>query len=74
MGYARYPKDAMLPPSELFTIYALPEELNYDPLRRRSDWFNIEVYSKPKVCPFGDDAKLTPLCEIVPAPFWNSDL
>lgn len=45
MGYARYPDDILMPETQILTIYAYPEELNYSQIRSKP-WFNLEAFDK----------------------------
>ena len=67
-GYNRFPNDARSPNSQVLTIYAYPEELNYNEIRTKTNWFNLEVFNKipPR--------KLNSLADIVPAEFVATDL
>ena len=68
MGYPRYPDD-LYPQTQLFTVYAVPEELNYAQFRENKSWFNIEVFHK-----YDHHSKVPPLESIVPSEFLSSDL
>lgn len=67
-GYARYPDDTRMPPTQLFTIMAFPEELNYPQLKNRSDIFNLELFNQ---VPPNENTKLA---DLVPAAFLDDDL
>lgn len=45
MGYARYPDDILMPETQILTIYAYPEELNYSQIHSKP-WFNLEAFDK----------------------------
>lgn len=68
-GYARYPNDTRLPQTQLITVMAFPEELNYPQLKSRSDIFNLELFNKV-TSSSGD----TNLADLVPADFLADDL
>lgn len=61
LGYERYPGDARSPAdSPMLTVYATPEELNYEPIRRTAGWFNLEVFNKNESRELIDLQKLLP--------------
>lgn len=45
LGYPRYPNDTLVPGSQILTVYAYPEELNYEYIRKLPNWFNLEVFN-----------------------------
>ena len=45
-GYQRYSNDAIFPPTQLLTIYACPQELNYSQIVQNTNWFNLESFNK----------------------------
>lgn len=45
LGYPEpYPGNLLSPPTQLLTVYAYPEELNYPTFQNKPDWFNLEVF------------------------------
>lgn len=69
MGYQRYPNDIIIPPTESLSVYATPEELNYDPVRAKTNWINLEVFQKV------NPEKRGTLTDLgVPQKFLDSDL
>lgn len=68
-GYARFPDDSRLPQTQLLTIMAFPEELNYPQLKNRPDIFNLEIFNR--VTSLNEDTKLA---DFVPADFLADDL
>lgn len=44
LGYERYRNDAVIPRTDLITVYAFPNEMNYPHIDER--WFNLEVFNK----------------------------
>ena len=51
LGYSRYPDDQICPETQLLTVYAYPEELNYPAIRQKKNWFNLELFTKLPVLP-----------------------
>ncbi|KAH9408267.1 hypothetical protein TYRP_011938 [Tyrophagus putrescentiae] len=45
IGYRRYPGDVTVPWTQALTVYAYPEELNYEEVRKK-EWFNLEVFQR----------------------------
>lgn len=45
LGYPRYPGEVKFPPTELITVYATPEELNFSQVSAMP-WFNLEAFHK----------------------------
>ncbi len=74
LGYARYPGDALWIDSQVLTVYAYPEEIDYEHVKclvKRGDWFNLEVFNKPKsIEPVGGDN----LANYLPRKFLADDL
>ena len=73
LGYARYPGDALWVDSQVLTVYAYPEEIDYQHVKslvKGGNWFNLEVFNKgtPK------RRKVTPLEAVLPAFFLNEHL
>ena len=48
IGYRRYPGDVTVPWTQALTVYAYPEELNYEEVRKK-EWFNLEVFQRVSV-------------------------
>ena len=62
MGYDRHPDDTLMPETQVLTIYAYPNELNYPQIRNKS-WFNLEAFDR-------NEAKQTvDLQQLLPASF-----
>lgn len=68
MGYEPYENNIKFPPTEILTVYACPEELNY-PQIRQNGWFNLEAFNK--VDASGTVAKLE---DILPKEFMENNL
>lgn len=45
LGHKRYPNDLTQPNTQLMTVYAYPDELNY-PQVRAQGWYNMQVFNK----------------------------
>lgn len=45
MGYKPYPGDVKFPNTQILTVYAAPEEVNFPSVRDSSSWFNLESFS-----------------------------
>ena len=45
LGYEPYPDDKSFPETQLLTVYAYPNELDWDQIRKLG-WFNLEVFNK----------------------------
>ena len=68
MGYEPYANDIKFPPTEILTVYACPEELNY-PQIRQNGWHNLEAFNK--VDASGTVARLE---DILPKEFMENNL
>ena len=68
MGYEPYPDDVKFPETELFTVYAWPDEINY-PQIRDNGWFNLEAFNKVDIS--GTSAELK---DLVPKDFFDNSL
>ena len=44
LGYEPYPDNVLMPKTEILTVYAYPEELNYPQIDK--EWFNLEVFNR----------------------------
>ena len=69
LGYERFPEDIGCPNSQVLTVYASPEELNFEYVRGLDRWFNLEVFNKG---PSSDDRDQ--LKKFVPESFLNDTL
>ncbi|KAJ6217435.1 hypothetical protein RDWZM_008592 [Blomia tropicalis] len=59
LGYQRFPNDQVKPQTQILSVYAFPDELNY-PLVRNNDWYNIEVFVKNESADTNDILKIMP--------------
>lgn len=71
LGYDRFPGDALYMDSQTLTVYGFPEEINYQHVAKLEDWFNLEVFNKPKAAVEGEGGDLS---TYLPAEFLADDL
>ena len=69
MGFARFPDDSRVPQTQLFTVFAFPNELTYPQIRMHKEMFNLEVFNK-----INPNEITTSLNEIVPAELMDDSL
>jgi len=69
LGYpSPYPGNRLYPETQLLTVYAYPQELNYPTFAQKEDWFNLEVFQHN----YRDfDAQLT---QLIPERFMLDDM
>ncbi len=46
LGFKPYPGDLMYPETQLLTVYACPQEVNYPQIAAKEGWFNLEVFHR----------------------------
>ena len=68
LGYPRYENDICCPKTQSLTVYAFPEEYNYEEIRNFDKWFNIEVFNK------NEERKIIQLKDYLPKEFLEDDL
>lgn len=66
LGYEPYDNNIMLPRTQLMTVYAYPEELDY-PFTDK-EWFNFEVFDR------NEKQEVVDLQELVPKEFYHDSL
>lgn len=62
LGFDPYPGDQMYPETQLLTVYACPEEVNYPQISAKK-WFNLEVFHRNE-----SEAKVQ-LTQLIPEEF-----
>lgn len=67
MGYKPYENDVKFPPTEILTVYACPEELNFSEIRENG-WHNLEAFNTEM------NTKDTKLEDFLPKEFIENNL
>src|SRR5699024_6247108 len=67
LGHKRYPNNTVLPETQMMTVYAYPDELNYPAIRAKG-WYNMQVFNK------NEPKDSLDLNKVIPKQFLNDTL